>query len=214
MPRPIKSMSTKSWKRENSMQITFLKYEHKTEKCNPEKREKVLLNPLRIPTSWWQRKTYKRPDASPPFSHWVRRSKEQPLRWLKVDNILIHKYIKTYLKIIRILCNRLKNNRIKQRSTVIKIRKRNKTYYQTDMNLTKISNPKPPTKNQLNHETEMKTRLKTLVLQAYRKPENACTVPKTYVRQKGRLHPKPLFKVFFPQRKSIYFLKTKHLFLT
>ena len=114
----------------------------------------------------------------------------------------------------RILCNRLKNNRIKQRSTVIKIRKRNKTYYQTDMNLTKISDPKPPTKNPQNHETEMKTRLKTLVQQAYSKTENACTAPKTYVRQKGRLRPKPLFKVFFPQRKSIYFLKTKHLFLT
>ena len=128
--------------------------------------------------------------------------------------MLIHKYIKTYLKITRILCNRLKNNRIRQRSTVIKIRKRNKTYYQTDMNLTKISDPKPPTKNPQNHETEMKTRLKTLVLQTYSKTENACIASKTYVRQKGRLRPKPLFKVFFPQRKSIYFLKTKHLFLT
>ena len=114
----------------------------------------------------------------------------------------------------RILCNRLKNNRIKQRSTVIKIRKRNKTYYQTDMNLTKISDPKPPTKNPQNHETEMKTRLKTLVFQSYCETENACTAPKTYVRQKGRLRPKPLFKVFFPPRKSIYFLKTKHLFIT
>ena len=112
----------------------------------------------------------------------------------------------------RILCNRLKNNRIKQRSTVIKIRKRNKTYYQTDMNLTKISDPKPPTKNPQNHETEMKTRLKTLILQPYRETENARNTPKTYVRQKGRLHSKLLFKVFFPQRKSIYFLKTKHLF--
>ena len=128
--------------------------------------------------------------------------------------MLIHKYIKTYLKITRILCNRLKNNRIRQRSTVIKIRKRNKTYYQTDMNLTKISYLKPPTKNPQNHETEMKTRLKTLVLQTYSKTENACNAPKTYVRQKGRLRPKPLFKVFFPQRKNIYFLKTKHLFLT
>jgi len=82
------------------------------------------------------------------------------------------------------------------------------------MNLTKISYQKPPTKNPQNHETEMKTRLKTLVLQAYRKTKNDCTAPKTYVRQKGRLRPKPLFKVFFPQRKSIYFLKTKHLFLT
>ena len=108
---------------------------------------------------------------------------------------------------IRILCNRLKNNRIKQRSTVIKIRKQNKTYYQTDMNLTKISYSKPPTKNQQNHETEMKTRLKTLVLQAYRKTENACNAPKTYVRQKGRLRPKPLFKVFFPQRKIYIFSK-------
>lgn len=82
------------------------------------------------------------------------------------------------------------------------------------MNLTKISYPKPPTKNPQNHETEMKTRLKTLVLQAYSKTENAYNAPKTYVRQKGRLRPKPLFKVFFPQRKNIYFLKTKHLFLT
>ena len=82
------------------------------------------------------------------------------------------------------------------------------------MNLTKISYPKPPTKNPQNHETEMKTRLKTLVLQAYSKTENACTAPKTYVRQKGRLRPKPLFKVFFLHRKNIYFLKTKHLFLT
>jgi len=114
----------------------------------------------------------------------------------------------------RILCNRLKNNRIKQRSTVIKIRKRNKTYYQTDMNLTKNSDPKPPTKNPQNHETEMKTRLKTLVLQPYNKTENARNVPQTYVRQKGRLRPKTLFKIFFPQRKSIYFLKTKHLFIT
>ena len=128
--------------------------------------------------------------------------------------MLIHKYIKTYLKIKRILCNRLKNNRIKQRSTVIKIRKRYKTYCQSATNLTKISYPKPPTKNPQNHETEMKTRLKMLVQQAYSKTENACTAPKTYVRQKGRLRPKPLFKIFFPQRKNIYFLKTKHLFLT
>lgn len=112
------------------------------------------------------------------------------------------------------MCNRLKNNQIKQKSTVIKIRKRNKTYYQTDMNLTKNSYPKPPTKNPQNHETEMKTRLKTLVLQAYSKTKNAWTAPKTYVRQKGRLRPKLLFKVFFPQRKNIYFLKTKYLFLT
>ena len=118
------------------------------------------------------------------------------------------------MKIIRILCNRLKNNRIKQISTATKIRKRNKTYYHSATNLTKISYLKAPTKNPQNHETEMKTRLKTLVPQPYSETENACTVPKTYVRQKGRLRPKPLFKVFFPQQKSIYFLKTKHLFLT
>ena len=82
------------------------------------------------------------------------------------------------------------------------------------MILTKISYPKPPTKNPLNNETEMKTRLKTLVLQPYSKTKNARNAPKTYVRQKGRLRPKALFKIFFPQRKSIYFLKTKHLFLT
>lgn len=186
----------------------------KTEKFEQWKEEITLLNPIRIPTSWWQRKTYKCPYASPPFSHWVRRSKEQPLRWLKVDNILTHKYIKTYLKIIRVLCNRLKNNRIKQRSTEIKIRKRNKTYCQSTMNLTKISCLKPPTQKPQNHETKMKTRLKTLVLQPHSETKNARNVPKTYVRQKGRLRPKTLFKIFFPQRKSIYFLKTKTLFIT
>ena len=82
------------------------------------------------------------------------------------------------------------------------------------MNLTKISDPKPPTKNPQNHETEMKTRLKTFVAQPNNATKNARNIPKTYVRQKGRLRPKPLFKVFFPQRKNIYFLKTKHLFLT
>ena len=82
------------------------------------------------------------------------------------------------------------------------------------MNLTKNSYLKPPTKKPQNHETEMKTRLKTIVLQTYSETENARNVPKTYVRQKGRLRQKALFKIFFPQRKSIYFLKTKHLFLT
>ena len=110
---------------------------------------------------------------------------------------------------MRILCNYLKNNRIKQKITATKIRKRYKTYCQTDMNLTKISYPKPPTKNPQNHETEMKTRLKTLVLQPYRETENARNAPKTYVRQKGRLRPKALFKVFFPQQKIYIFLKQK-----
>ena len=58
------------------------------------------------------------------------------------------------------------------------------------MNLTKFSYPKPPTKNLQNHETEMKTRLKTLVPQPYSKTKNARNAPKTYVRQKGRLRPK------------------------
>ena len=80
MPKPVKSMSTKSWKGENSMQITFLKVNIKTEKFEQWKEEIILLNSIRIPTSWWQRKTYKRPDASPPFNHWTRGSKEQPLR--------------------------------------------------------------------------------------------------------------------------------------
>ena len=128
--------------------------------------------------------------------------------------MLINKYIKTYLKIIRILSNRLKNNRIKQKPTATKIRKRHKTYCQSAMNLTKNSYLKPPTKNPQNHETKMKTRLKTLVLQTYSETKNARNAPKMYVRQKGRLRPKALFKIFFPQRKSIYFLKTKHLFLT
>ena len=111
------------------------------------------------------------------------------------------------MKIIRILCNRLKNNRIKQKSTATKIRKRNKTYCQSATNLTKISYPKPPTKNPQNHETEMKTRLKTLVLQAYSKTENDCTAPKTYVRQKGRLHPKLCLKSSSPSEKVYIFLK-------
>ena len=75
------------------------------------------------------------------------------------------------------------------------------------MNLTKISYLKPPTKNPQNHETEMKTRLKTLVFQPYCETENARNTPKTHVRQKGRLRPKPLFKVFFPQRKIYIFSK-------
>lgn len=123
--------------------------------------------------------------------------------------MLIHKYIKTYLKIIRILCNRLKNNRIKQRSTVIKIRKRNKTYYQTDMNLTKISYPKPPTKNPQNHETEMKTRLKTLLLHPYSKTENACNAPNSMCDKKGGCAQILCLKSSSPSEKIYIFLKQK-----
>ena len=115
-------------------------------------------------------------------------------------NILSHKYIKIYLQLN---CSMPKHVKIKlsnSKLTATKTKNRYKiAYYQTDMNLTKISYPKPPTKNPQNHETEMKTRLKTLVLQTYSKTENACIASKTYVRQKGRLRPKPLFKVFFPQ---------------
>ena len=108
------------------------------------------------------------------------------------------------MKIIRILCNRLKNNRIKQRSTVIKIRKRNKTYYQTDMNLTKISYPKPPTKNPQIHETEMKTRLKTLVLQAYSKTENDCIAPNSMCDKKGGCDQNFCLKSSSPSEKYIF----------
>ena len=121
--------------------------------------------------------------------------------------MLIHKYIKTYLKIIKILCNRLKNNRIKQRSTATKIRKRHKTYYQSATNLTKIFYPKPPTKNRLNHETEMKTRLKTLVLQAYSKTENACNVPKHMCDKKGGCAQNLCLKSSSPTEKVYIFLK-------
>jgi len=108
------------------------------------------------------------------------------------------------LKITRILCNRLKNNRIKQRSTVKKIRKRNKTYYQTDMNLTKISYPKPPTKNPQNHETEMKTRLKTLVFQSYCETENACNAPNSMCDKKGGCAQNLCLKSSSPSEKYIF----------
>lgn len=75
------------------------------------------------------------------------------------------------------------------------------------MNLTKISYAKPPIKTPQNHETEMKTRLKTLVLQPYNKTENARNVPQTYVRQKGRLRPKLCLKSSSPSEKVYIFLK-------
>ena len=75
------------------------------------------------------------------------------------------------------------------------------------MNLTKISYPKPPTKKPQNHETEMKTRLKTLVLQPYSETENAHNAPKTYVRQKGRLRLKLCLKSSSPSEKVYIFLK-------
>ena len=82
------------------------------------------------------------------------------------------------------------------------------------MNLTKISDSKPPTKNPQNHETEMKTRLPNARPTSLQQNRKRLQRSQQYVRQKGRLRPKPLFKVFSSQRKNIYFLKTKHLFLT
>ena len=109
-------------------------------------------------------------------------------------NILSHKYIKIYLQLN---CSMPKHVKIKlsnSKLTATKTKNRYKiAYYQTDMNLTKISYLKPPTKNPQNHETEMKTRLKTLVPQPYSKTkkrlhrsQNICATkrevaPKTFV---------------------------------
>ena len=90
---------------------------------------------------------------------------------------------------------------------VIKIRKRNKIYCQITMNLTKISYPKPPTKNPQNHETEMKTRLKTLVLQAYSKTENARTAPNSMCDKKGGCTPNLCLKSSSPTEKIYIFSK-------
>ena len=128
---------------------------------------------------------------------------------MKTDNILIHKYIKTYLKIIRILCNYLKNNRIKQRITATKIRKQYKTYCQSALNLTQNSLPEPPTKNQQNHKTEMKTRVKTLVFQPYCETENACNAPNSMCDKKGGCAQKLCLKSSSPSEKIYIFLKQK-----
>lgn len=72
------------------------------------------------------------------------------------------------------------------------------------MNLTKISYPKPPTKNPQNHEKEMKTRLKTLVLQAYSKTENARTAPNSMCDKKGGCTPNLCLKSSFPTEKYIF----------
>ena len=120
-------------------------------------------------------------------------------------NILKHKYIKIYLQLI---CNTPKHVKTKQlnpKLTPTKRRIRYKiTYYQTDMNLTKISYLKPPTKNPQNHETEMKTRLKTLVLQAYSKTENACTAPNSMCDKKGGCAQNLCLKSSSPPKKYIF----------
>lgn len=72
------------------------------------------------------------------------------------------------------------------------------------MNLTKISYPKPPIKNPQNHEKEMKTRLKTLVLQAYSKTENACTAPKSMCDKKGGCAQNLCLKSSPPSEKYIF----------
>ena len=111
------------------------------------------------------------------------------------------------MKTIRILCNRLKNNRIKQRTTVTKIRKRNKTYCQTAMNLTKNSYLKPPTKNPQNHETEMKTRLKTLVPNPTTQQKTPTTLPKRMCDKKGGCTQSFCLKSSSPSEKVYIFLK-------
>lgn len=75
------------------------------------------------------------------------------------------------------------------------------------MNLTKISYPKPPTKNRLNHETEMKTRLKTLVLQAYSKTENARNAPNSMCDKKGGCVQNLCLKSSSPSEKVYIFSK-------
>ena len=75
------------------------------------------------------------------------------------------------------------------------------------MNLTKISYPKPPTKNPQNHETEMKTRLKTLVLQAYSKTENACNAPNSMCDKKGGCAQNLCLKSSSPTEKIYIFSK-------
>ena len=75
------------------------------------------------------------------------------------------------------------------------------------MNLTKISYPKPLTKNPQNHETEMKTRLKTLVLQAYSKTENTCNAPNSMCDKKGGCAQKLCLKSSSPSEKVYIFSK-------
>ena len=77
------------------------------------------------------------------------------------------------------------------------------------MNLTKISYPKLPTKNPQNHETEMKTRLKTLVFQPYCETENACNVPKHMCDKKGGCAQNFYLKSSSLTEKIYIFLKQK-----
>ena len=90
---------------------------------------------------------------------------------------------------------------------VIKIRKRNKTYCQTAMNLTKNSYLKPPTKNPQNHETEMKTRLKTLVPNPTTQQKTPTTLPKRMCDKKGGCAQKLCLKSSSPSEKVYIFLK-------
>lgn len=75
------------------------------------------------------------------------------------------------------------------------------------MNLTKISCLKPPTKKPQNHETEMKTRLKTLVLQPYSETKNARNAPKRMCDKKGGCAQKLCLKSSSPSEKVYIFLK-------
>ena len=77
------------------------------------------------------------------------------------------------------------------------------------MNLTKISYPKPPTKNPQNHETEMKTQLKMLVFQPYSKTKNAYTAPKRMCDKKGGCAQNFCLKSSSHTEKIYIFLKQK-----
>lgn len=77
------------------------------------------------------------------------------------------------------------------------------------MNLIQNSLPEPPTKNQQNHETEMKTQLKTLVFQPYCETENTCNAPNSMCDKKGGCAQKLCLKSSSPSEKIYIFLKQK-----
>ena len=75
------------------------------------------------------------------------------------------------------------------------------------MNLTKISDPKPPTKNPQNHETEMKTRLKTLVYMPTAKQKTPATLSKRMCDKKGGCAQNLCLKSSSPSEKVYIFSK-------
>lgn len=129
-------------------------------------------------------------------------------------NILKHKYIKIYLQLI---CSTLKYVKTKQSNTKLTATKRRNRYkvgYSSESFFTQNCDVQPPRLRQQNYKTKTKPDSQTHSRQPKCATKTTPQYPKTYVRQKGRLRPKPLFKVFFPHQKNIYFLKTKHLFIT